>query len=266
MYMSFSQIPTEEDRRHFLLMIDGSAVSASQTPARERVSNIYKLNLCVETRSCSGNAQISFYEPGIGSLTATPTKVDRLAEVVFGFRLRRFVEIAYLNLSANFTQVDKVYIFGFSRGAVIARLVAALISEFGVLKPSHAEYFHEIWDYFVNGKRIDKDVIKQNCYKDVHIEFLGLFDSVYGECPFDFARLFDKEYNNVKQRFAETRVLPLNVKTAVQILALDENRSSFQPVLFDDVTYQKAEPKQYLEQIWMPGVHTDVGGGYRDFS
>ena len=263
MRMSSSQILTEKDGRHFLLMIDGSGVSASQTLAKERVSNIYKLNLCVQTRSCSGNAQVTFYEPGIGSQTTASSNIDKLAELALGLGLKRFVEVAYLNLSSNFNGVDKVYIFGFSRGAVIARLLAALISKFGVLKPSQAEYFHEIWDYFVNEKMIDEDVITENFFNGVKIEFLGLFDTVYGEGPFNIGWLSGKDYNNVKNRFDETRVLPKNVKVAVHILALDETRSSFQPVLFNEVNHDNDQIEQCLEQIWMPGVHADVGGGYR---
>jgi Uncharacterized alpha/beta hydrolase domain (DUF2235) len=48
------------------------------------------------------------------------------------------------------------------------------------------------------------------------------------------------------------------VKAAVHILARDETRRQFRAVLFED----KTRSEQILEQIWMPGVHSDVGGGY----
>jgi hypothetical protein len=44
---------------------------------------------------------------------------------------------------------------------------------------------------------------------------------------------------------------------------MHESRIEFLPVLFEGVEDDK---EQQLEQIWMPGVHTDVGGGYeQDF-
>jgi surfactin synthase thioesterase subunit len=56
-------------------------------------------------------------------------------------RLELLVEQAYVNVVSNFRVADKIYIFGFSRGAIIARLVAYLISKYGVLKPNSIEYF-----------------------------------------------------------------------------------------------------------------------------
>ena len=43
-------------------------------------------------------------------------------------------------------------------------------------------------------------------------------------------------------------------------LAVDEERLSFHPVLFDERKEKKEAPR--IEQVWFPGVHSDVGGGY----
>ena len=51
-----------------------------------------------------------------------------------------------------------------------------------------------------------------------------------------------------------------SVKNAVQLLAIDESRSFFRPIMWTGLKDPKT--KNYLEQIWMPGVHSDVGGGY----
>ena len=48
------------------------------------------------------------------------------------------------------------------------------------------------------------------------------------------------------------------MKVAVHLLARDESRRVFRAIPFEDRT----TPDQVLEQIWMPGVHSDVGGGY----
>jgi len=46
---------------------------------------------------------------------------------------------------------------------------------------------------------------------------------------------------------------------ARQALALDEVRASFSPTLWTDVA-----PGRDVKQVWFPGVHADVGGGYRE--
>ena len=100
-------------------------------------------------------------------------------------------------------------------------------------------------------------MIKQYCFTDVKIEFLGLFDTVPG---FIWA---PRLAYTVKNKIFKNRTLPRNIKRAVHILAMHESRVEFLPVLFTGVEDDK---EQQLEQIWMPGVHTDVGNGYvQDF-
>jgi hypothetical protein len=51
------------------------------------------------------------------------------------------------------------------------------------------------------------------------------------------------------------------VRNAYHAMAIDERRGPFKPTLWE----RKAPvPGQTLEQVWFSGVHSDVGGGYRD--
>lgn len=52
--------------------------------------------------------------------------------------------------------------------------------------------------------------------------------------------------------------LPSKVAKALHLVALDEQRLAFRPTLMN------ADPR--VEEVWLPGVHSDVGGGYRDDS
>lgn len=47
------------------------------------------------------------------------------------------------------------------------------------------------------------------------------------------------------------------VETARHAVAMDERRHTFSPTLWTDVA-----PGRDVEQVWFPGVHGDVGGGY----
>ncbi|MCJ1409057.1 hypothetical protein MMC19_003134 [Ptychographa xylographoides] len=63
-----------------------------------------------------------------------------------------------------------------------------------------------------------------------------------------------KEYN-----FYDTS-LGNCIENAFQALALDERRASFQPTVWEKARHNKT----VLRQVWFPGVHSNVGGGYPD--
>jgi hypothetical protein len=68
-----------------------------------------------------------------------------------------------------------------------------------------------------------------------------------------------------KHRFYDT-TLSINVGYAKHAISIDENRADFARVSWSP-TAQKAgqrdpENNLYFEQVWFPGVHADVGGGY----
>ncbi len=53
------------------------------------------------------------------------------------------------------------------------------------------------------------------------------------------------------------RTLNTSVAHACHALALDEERESFEPVLWNEA--RTAEPGR-IEQVWFAGVHSNVGG------
>jgi Uncharacterized alpha/beta hydrolase domain (DUF2235) len=86
---------------------------------------------------------------------------------------------------------------------------------------------------------------------NARVKFLGAFDTVAGS-DWDEKCLFSKV------RFQSLH-LDRCVDAAVQILAIDDNKNpSFSPLLWDRPS--KFRTDQELGQIWMPGVHSDIGG------
>ena len=84
-----------------------------------------------------------FYHPGVGTV-ATTSKLfglrRRLAEFLDGATAWSFeprVAMAYRFVVENWRPGDRLFLFGFSRGAFAARVVAALLHRVGVLKPQH---------------------------------------------------------------------------------------------------------------------------------
>ena len=260
-----TKVPTAHyPTRHLILLIDGTWASSTKKIARQRYSNIYWLNLFFETHNSresttSQEAQLSFYIPGLGTW-ATGTKKYSIG--AFASELARDVEQAYINICANYTSPykndydelvagDKIYLFGFSRGAAIAHLVARIISDYGILHAGKIELFPRIWRHLVGLEELDVVRFRKDYCTDAEVEFLGVFDTVLGSYR-------GRDYEAIKRLFASECVLPERVKYALQILAMDETRQDFRPVLWRNVP--KAETR--LSQVWMPGVHTDIGGGY----
>jgi hypothetical protein len=65
--------------------------------------------------------------------------------------------------------------------------------------------------------------------------------------------------------FVNTQVAH-NVENAFQALALDDVRTPFQPTVWETPAADSGAILKTLKQTWFPGVHTSVGGGYKDSS
>ncbi len=103
-----------------------------------------------------------------------------------------------------------------------------------------------------------------------HIAFLGLWDTVaaYG-LPVD-------EMTRGVSRYLWPLELPdrqLNprVRKACHALSLDDERTTFHPLLWDErpetvATGTRKTSSERITQVWFAGVHSNVGGGYPDDS
>jgi hypothetical protein len=270
--------------KHLFTLIDGTSRVARKEQS-SKFSNIYRLNLALRerTKNESGkfDPQIVFYYPGIGSAK----RLDRVVAKVRAYGIDDIIKDAYVNIASNYFQGDKIYIFGFSRGAVAARLLSGFISNFGLLRPDYVDLLDYAWEYnnmdsdyitthdfthFVEergykiNRRNDSDDLEikqvdEDDYfirKDIKIKFLGVFDAVPG---------FSNPEKTVIRDFSKGKLQPApNVESAVHILAIDERRRLFEPLVWQINSKSKRKNNCKIEQIWMPGVHTDIGGGYQD--
>jgi hypothetical protein len=93
----------------------------------------------------------------------------------------------------------------------------------------------------------------------VPITFLGLFDTVdaYGVPIEELRNAIDWAIWPMSFR---NQVLSGNVRYARHALSLDDERTTFHPLLFD----MRAETTDRIREVWFAGVHSDVGGGYPD--
>lgn len=230
--------------------IDGTSNSAFYD---KFYSNVYRMDLALAFNNRDGSPQMFYYFSGVG--TASYKWLGWLGKA-FGQGIDELILQAYVNIVSNYEPGDKIYVFGFSRGAVAARALTGLISRSGLVRYECSPSIEQAWWYFLGDPHAGNyQAQKPNVtHDDVQIEFLGVWDTVYGINP-DLAK---KKNLFTQLRFSNFH-LDKSVKTGVHILSIDDTRKFFWPMLWD----RRSDPtKQKMEQLWMPGVHSDIGGGY----
>ena len=236
--------------------------------------------------------QIAYYDDGVGTSSFKPLAV---LGGVFGYGLKRNVLDIYKYACRNYKPGDDLYAFGFSRGAFTIRLAVALIASEGLVQSedeseldrlAQCAYreFRRLWlprrlhwptKQF---RRIRDRFIRTSYDKDRNlkpvIQFVGVWDTVsaYGGPIAELTRAID---NWIFRLSTPDYELNPAVKCARHALALDDERDSFHPLLWDEVHEDKVEAaalaanpdaKRRMQQVWFTGMHSDVGGGYPDES
>lgn len=78
-----------------------------------------------------GSEQIAIYDDGVGTSSFKPLAI---LGGVFGWGLKRNVLNLYKFLCRNYQPGDKIYAFGFSRGAFTIRIVVGLVLNQGLVE------------------------------------------------------------------------------------------------------------------------------------
>ena len=215
------------------------------------------------------------YDDGVGSQEFLLFKILGGA---FGWGLKRNVIELYKFLCRTYEtdladgDSDKIYLFGFSRGAFTVRVLAGLIAECGLFtdkvpeRDLHKKAHHNYSVYRNRFRRwqisslFARKLGRKNAYATVRptIEFIGVWDTVdaYGLPVDELADLWHKFIYPI--RFPDQQLSGMVLK-ACHAVSIDDERHSFHPVLWDES--KECNPNR-IEQVWFSGVHSDVGGGY----
>jgi hypothetical protein len=154
------------------------------------------------------------------------------------------IERAYLDLVRVYRPGDRVFIFGFSRGAAIARLLARTIDARGA--PS------TVWTLRLFGKH--RTLWTSRRRHPVTIDVLGCWDTVGS---FGVAKTIAGINFQQLNMFRDLTV-PDSVAQAYHMVALDEMRDSFEPTLMDPDPIRPAR----IVEVWFAGDHANIGGGW----
>jgi len=200
--------------------------------------------------------QIKYYHEGVGMKCG-----EILRGGAFGYGLSRIIKDGYIWLAEHYKQNDEIYIFGFSRGAYIARSLVGLIRKCGIPRCNYKILAQEAYHIY-REKQWKPDGDEATVFRDtfswpnVQIKFLGVWDTVGSLGIPVHGILFSSDY----YRWHDTELSKI-VKNAYHALALDEYRHCYTPTM-----WYKNKPVaegQKVEQRWFPGAHADVGGGYK---
>ena len=219
-------------------------------------TNIYKLFNMILDRSPE---QIAFYDRGLG------TDWRKLTGMVSGMGISKNIQDCYRFIFDNYTAGDQIYLFGFSRGAATVGSLSSFIHLFGILPKSRSELIgraYRIYKIKNREKRKKKaaEFVEKHHTMWTRIQFLGVWDTVAAlgiplkpiDVIVDKIPFFRHHYHDLR--------LPESVENAYQALAIDDERLTFHPTLWDS----KLAEHQRMKQVWFCGMHTDVGGGYRE--
>jgi len=128
--------------KNILIFSDGTGQAGGLTPD-ENVSNIYKLfraTRCGPDSDIGPRDQLTFYDPGLGSQPESGVFgaerayrwVHNLVSQATGLGITMNIVDCYAAILRIWQPGDRVFLFGFSRGAYTVRCVAAVLSLCGV--------------------------------------------------------------------------------------------------------------------------------------
>jgi uncharacterized protein (DUF2235 family) len=264
--------------KNIILCSDGTG----NTGIEGRGTNVFKLFEAVDLNGHRTNPlldyQLAFYDDGVGT---EGMALKRTFGGATGWGLNSNVKQLYRELSRVYDEGDRIFLFGFSRGAFTVRTVAGMIGTCGILKGESFETARDlrravdatyvayraryssaltrVADGIV-GRLSGQEAIdafherfKNHLNESFTISFIGVWDTVDAiGLPFALSDIVNRYVFQFK---FPTKGLGAHIEKACQALSIDDPRVAFGPVLWDG-------PDDRVEQVWFSGVHSNVGGGY----
>jgi uncharacterized protein (DUF2235 family) len=252
--------------RNLVLCCDGTSNEIGRL-----LSNVLKTYRVAE----KSERQVTFYQPGIGTIAMPDSwgrwrqQVRAVFEMGTGYGLDRDVLNAYMFLCTNYRDGDRIFLFGFSRGAYTVRVVAGMIYLIGLLRAHQVNFAGYALKAYKSATKSDgyqlaHDFSEVVLPQPVPIHFMGVWDTVAsvivpGRLPFSKLKLEELPFTTENAA----------VKTFRQASAVDERRRMFRREAWAPGQHFKPNrfssgtaPAQDAREVWFAGCHSDVGGGF----
>jgi uncharacterized protein (DUF2235 family) len=219
----------------------------------------------------SPDAQHVYYDVGVGvearagMFTRIGGTLSRWSGLAFGTGLVANVADAYRDIVDHYQTGDRLFLFGFSRGAYTVRVLCGMLHRYGLLAKTNRDQVDEVVAAFQKlfpreGSAEDRDPARRAEYLRKTFSEAALIKRDRSvECPVHFLGLWDTVsslgWAYDPKTFPNTFEMP-NVRTIRHALAIDERRAKFR------TNRVRATDGQDAKEVWFAGVHSDVGGGY----
>ncbi|KAI0913372.1 hypothetical protein F4823DRAFT_65600 [Ustulina deusta] len=223
-------------------------------------SNIYRIYTSVKegtfVQDNRAIKQVAYYESGVGldkqpldnfndAITTSPEALDNQINRIFAFCCQQLSESS-----------DELWLYGFSRGAYVVRVVAELFYQLTTIQTwDEREYQHRVnlLPPFRDSHQKAQSALKAFRYiaakvwdNEPVIHFLGLLDSI---------KIGREPSRPQPTLLKSTRILR-------HALALNETRNSFQPCPFGPLPALSPDlARRSIVEAWFIGSHGDIGGG-----
>ena len=221
-------------------------------------TNVLKVVRGIAPVDKDGIPQVVYYDAGVGTLGF----LDRFLGGGLGVGISKNIQQAYRFIANNYHEGDELFLFGFSRGAYTVRSLAGFIGTVGLLDKKYLRHVAAAYSYYRlqpakrPGSAQEGRLKAFTRRQDIPIKFIGAWDTVGAlGAPTPVLRRLTRSMIG----FHDTQ-LGRRVQNAYHALAVDEKRRPFQANLWTGTPASG----QTIEQLWFPGVHSNVGGGYRD--
>jgi len=258
--------------RKIVICCDGKWTTTSSEKDQQKAlpTNVEKIFKLIDQK----NDLKTYYDSGIN----TSGVLGKLK----GQDLLESIKQAYTFLVRNYTSGAEIYLFGFSRGATIARCLSGMIRKCGLLKDTELDEQLDNAIKLYRNTELDRNSMEAQMFRtkytvmpkdsieliangqkkkrlmyNIKIKMLGVWETVgtLGVPQSGITGITKEKY-----QFHDTILSP-DVLNGFQALAIDEVRSTFKPCIWTMNSYLK---KQNIEQRWFAGTHANIGGGYTD--
>jgi len=280
--------------KNIVICCDGTGNEIS-----ENISNVLKLYRCLRKTDKTTPLQAVFYDPGVGTLTQPDSwhrfkaNFNLVLGLATGYGLDDNVINAYAFLASHYEDGDRIFLFGFSRGAYTVRVLAGLVHKIGLISP---DQINLAGSGMIAYKKYSSDNPKAGRGVTTEVESTeeeGPVPESRDDQAAQFARITSARWPTIHfvgvwgtvasvivPRTDRLLALPSleelaftiqnpSVKIFRQAAAIDERRCMFRlktwdvPQVFTPNRFNKAHAgPQDAKQVWFAGVHCDVGGGY----
>ncbi|RHZ55762.1 T6SS phospholipase effector Tle1-like catalytic domain-containing protein [Aspergillus thermomutatus] len=249
--------------KEFVLCFDGTGYKFRGNESDSNVLKIFRMLNRHEP------GQYHYFQPGFGTFVSTTWLAPRgranraksvylkAKDAAMGTTFAEHVMGGYRFLMRYYNPGDRIYMFGFSRGAYVARFLAEMLDLVGLVETGNEEMAGFAWKTFAQWqkKRNNRDIDakkKEELFNYIkafretfsrpvsQIRFIGLFDSINSVPRFE-------------NTFMQRSMFPYTARTSAKIIrhavGIDERRAKFR----DDLV-SNGEPTARSRRAQQPSV------------